>query len=524
MRSEVQRWAFILWIAAIAAYAGAHAWNLTADFPNHSPWSTDWAKYTDEGWYGNAAIRARLFGHWYLRGDFNPAVALPLWPALEWITFGFAGVSLQSARSLAIAFFFANLALTYLLVRARGPRWSGLLAVSLLVSSPFLYAFSRLAILEPLLTTLTLAALNLAVRLPRIRRRIVVSVLVGLIFALMMLTKTTAVFLLPALGWAILASLWNERRSALICASTASVASAITYGLWLLLVFSRGLMPDFRYLFFINTYPKPPSPLWPAESFWWSFHGGLWVDHILIPLAGLFVLAAAVSWRQSWTREFCADPVAGASVLAVGGYVLFMTMQDHPQPRYFAVVAVFCFVLVARGAAALCAQKGRTHIVGIGAIALAALAAGINAVWTATYVTHPQFTFIRAAQALTRYVDQHPNGNRLMVSVSGDEITLATHLPSLCDDFGMLPLHDKVAVYWPGWFATWNDLDPGTLADLHTHYSVEQVATFHAFDDPERTALVLFKLHPLPHGQVRDQHDQNLQVQLSDDKFDIDIE
>jgi hypothetical protein len=97
-------------------------------------------------------------------------------------------------------------------------------------------------------------------------------------------------------------------------------------------------------------------------------------------------------------------------------------------------------------------------------------------------------------------------------------------VPSLCDDFGTLSLHDKIGRYQPGWFASWNDLDPGTLADLHTHFSLEQAATFDALDDPERQRLVLFKLHPLPGGRVRDQADQNLQVELPGDRFVIPIE
>ena len=110
-----------------------------------------------------------------------------------------------------------------------------------------------------------------------------------------------------------------------------------------------------------------------------------------------------------------------------------------------------------------------------------------------------------AARALTKYIDQHSNGNRLLVSISGDQITLITHLQSLCDDFSMRTpqfpdLGAKLAHYKPGWWATWNDIDPGTLEDLHTHYSLEQVAEFKAFDDPERNILVLFKLHPSPRG------------------------
>jgi len=151
----------------------------------------------------------------------------------------------------------------------------------------------------------------------------------------------------------------------------------------------------------------------------------------------------------------------------------------------------------------------------------------VNGISTISFASHPEYTFVTAARALTSYIDQHPNGNRLLVSISGDEITLITHLQSLCDDFSMrtpqIPdLGAKLAYYQPGWWATWNDIDPGTLEDLHTHYSLEQVATFKAFDDPERNVLVLFKLHPLLQPRVIEGN--NLQQPLPGDKIDIIIE
>ena len=115
-----------------------------------------------------------------------------------------------------------------------------------------------------------------------------------------------------------------------------------------------------------------------------------------------------------------------------------------------------------------------------------------------------------------------PRGKTLLVAVSGDQISLVSHLPALCDDFGTVALPAKTDYYRPGWYASWNDLDPGTLEDLHTHFSLEQVATFPAFDDPERNRLVLFKLHPLPGRRVRNAGDQDLTQPLPDDKIDLD--
>ena len=544
------RWLYAVWVTLIGGFAVLHALNLAADFPNHSPWRMDWAKYTDEGWYGNAAVRAHLFGHWYVPGDFNPAPAVPVWPFLEWILFFFTGVSIEAARGLAIAFFFANLLLTYTLLRPRGPKWMALLALTFLVTSPFLYCFSRLAILEPMLTTLMLAALNLTVRLPRMRRPVVVSASIGVLFTLMLLTKTTAIFLLPAIGWALFTSFRTRGKGssdvtrltlrtwihscAVRCAAWSTAAFVLTFGGWMALVVSLGYYGDYKYLLFINKYVKPTEFYWPILSFWWSFRGGLWIDHILIPLAGLLILgallAATILRREGrWGLELLLDPVFGACILAAGGYILFMTYQNHPQPRYFALVAVFCFLLVAMGVGKLAAQTGLPRLFGRAAIALATLAALLNAALTLNYAAHPEYTFITAARQLTSYIDQHPNGNRILVSISGDEITLITHLQSLCDDFSMRSpqfpdVGTKLGIYKPGWWATWNDIDPGTLEDIHTHYSLEQVASFRAFDDPDRNLLVLFKLHPLPDGEVRLIRGDNLQQPLPEDKIDIPVE
>jgi hypothetical protein len=517
------------WLAGIAGFAVVHVLHLRADFPNHSPWIFDWAKYTDEGWYGNAAVRAHLFGNWYRAGDFNPAVAVPVWPALEWMLFCFTGVTVEAARALAVGIFFVNLALSYALLRASGAgrgsrlgsRWAALLGVSLLVTSPFLYCFSRLAILEPLLTAWVLAALNLGVRLDRLRRPVWGAAGVGALAVLAALTKTTAIFLLPAMAWAMAAALWRRRGLALKCVGVAAAVFAGGYGLWLAAIARMHLLADYKYYFFVNNYPRPHEWYWPLVSLWWSTHGVLWVDAILTPLAG--VVVAAIFFGRRRARRLLLDPVFGASVLGIAGMILFMTYQNHPQPRYFAPVAFFVVFLLVLGLEALgpelidrealVVQAGTSPLRGWreglsgAALAVTLVAMGLNGMRTIRYATHPEYTFVTAAADLTHYIDTHPNGNRLLVSISGDEITLLTHLPSLCDDFGTTDLPEKIGEYQPGWYAAWNDFDPGTLEDLHTRYSVEQVAEFPAFDHPERNVLVLYKLHPLPGGEVREPHD-----------------
>ena len=404
--------------------------------------------------------------------------------------------------------------------------------MTLLVTSPFLYCFSRLAILEPLLTTLMLAALNITVRLPRLRRPIFASIGIGLLFTLMMLTKTTAVFLLPAIGCALFLAFKSNRSSAFLCAAASTATFACTFGLWMGLVTAFDLRADYSYLFFINTYTKPTESYWPLLSFWWSLRGSMWADRILVPLAALLIVGVilrGLANRDNWARRLMLDPVFASTLVAYLGYLLFMTYQNHPQPRYFAVNAVFCFLAVAIAAEELLKQAGLMQTLGRATLAIIALAAVTNGLKTLSYATHPEFTFVTAARQLADYIDQHPNGNRLLVSISGDQISLVTHLRALCDDFGTPTptypdLATKLALYQPGWWATWNDIDRGTLEDIHTHYTLEQVASFRAFDDPERNRLVLFKLNPLPNGQYRQFKDQNLAVALPGDRINIPIE
>ncbi len=243
----------------------------------------------------------------------------------------------------------------------------------------------------------------------------------------------------------------------------------------------------------------------------------------------IVVLLLALALGNQWSRKLWRDPVFGASALALAGYILFMTYQNHPQPRYYVVVALFSFFVLAMGTEALltsgrAAPRTQTpnwpRLAGSAVAGAIAVVAVFNAAGMLQYVAHPEYTFVDAARNLTRYIDEHPNGNRLLVSISGDEISMITHLPSLCDDFGTQELPDKIAAYHPGWWATWNDIDPGTLEDIHIHYSLEQVATFPAFDHTDRNELVLFKLHPLPGGEKRE-YSPDLQSPQPGDKIEI---
>ncbi len=235
-------------LVTAGVFYGLHFAHLRADFPNNSPWS-DWAKYTDEGWYGDAAIRHYLRGTWHLPGDFNPAAALPVWPLLEAVLFRFTGVGIVAARTLVVVVFGAILLCGFLLLRrgaadrdgGRPIRYGKICAaagVLLMAVSPYFFVFSRMAVLEPLLVLLTLLALMAAGAVGATRERrtkVALEMTVGVLLALMIGTKTTAIALVPAIGWMLLsACAWRRRamlRAAVVAGGTTLLPPKVLAGL-----------------------------------------------------------------------------------------------------------------------------------------------------------------------------------------------------------------------------------------------------------------------------------------------------
>lgn len=481
----------IAWIAGICLLYGIHLLHLRADFPNFSPWM-DYSKYTDEGWYGSAAVRYFLNGSWRVPGDFNPAAALPVWPSLEGIAFRFTGVSLVAARILALLVFAGDLLLMYALIRAQQRKPIALLAVTIAAASAFLYAFSRLAILEPLLIFWMLLSwlLVLYVSKASSTQRYLLLTAIGFLICLQILTKTTAIFLIPSTIYLLWHAADYKLKTSLKYATIVAAAGIIPWSAYYFLVVRPRFLADYHYLFDANKWDQPTTIGGWIAAFWYALHGTLWIDTSLGLLAAVLLLFSFIWLRRLWT-----NPLFVSSLLAASGYIFFTGWHNNMQPRYYEVVAFPLIIVVCIGTAALLEWR---RWIGLSALAVIAVSIGLNLRLMAHFIRHTDHTFVMAAKRLTRYIDEHPNGNRLLLSISGANITLITHLPSICDDFGTYDLPYRIHTYQPGWYAAWNEIDPGTLQDLKTQYTLQRVARYHAFDDEDRNVLILYKLIPLP--------------------------
>ncbi|SNT26199.1 hypothetical protein SAMN05421770_106156 [Granulicella rosea] len=506
-----------LLLLAAAVFFALHYVHPTADFPNNSPWM-DWSKYTDEGWYGDAAIRHFQLGHWYVAGDFNPAAALPVWPFLEGLLFHFTGVSLTAARALTVTVFGGILVVSWLLLR----RWSSpqalapAVAVLLLAVSPFCYVFTRLAILEPLLILLgllTLLAAGAASPAIEGRRLWLVVAALGLLAPAMILTKTTAVFLMPSIAWLLFAAVGYGWRPFLRVALPAAAVAGAIWGAYFLLLVRPHYLLDYRYLFSANAYTGITREN-AASVLRDTVRDGMWMGKLLFPLALLSVAVAAASFKRM--REL---PLIPTLMLWAAGYVAFLAYHDNLQPRYYLVVAVPLILLVpyVLEQAALPRFRRPWPLAAVCGVCLATVAL-TDARATLGYIRRPEYTLVQAAEGIRGYIDQDrrkdPQHNPLVLSISGSDISLMTGLHSICDDFGTLQLVDRVKLFRPGWYVAWNQIDDDKMDALTPLYHVERVAVFPAMDDPERNLLILYRLEDSIHTKPDLRHRKTIPKQL----------
>jgi 4-amino-4-deoxy-L-arabinose transferase-like glycosyltransferase len=453
---------------------------LRADFPDHSPWLVDSAKFTDEGWWANAAVRHFVDGHWHLAGDYNPAVVVPVWPVLLAVLFRFTGVSFVAARALNVSFSVATVGLVYWLVlRYRGTRLAAASAALLLAASPFAFAFARLAALDTLIVFEWVLCLLVATYADSRRREATIALC--FLLPVLLFTKTTGLVVVPAIFWL----LWKKSPRA--CVWVAAV-TGVVMGAYPLLIWRSRYAVDYRYFFKINAMAPV---VWKQTGCFLEqlFENGLWVDQVLYP-ASLAVLLLSVVWlRPLWK-----NPLFSACWIALAAQAVFiLRRQDDYAPRYFLVMLVPMILICVFTVEELMARQRI-----LGWLAGAAITVGVvlNLWQIEGFLQQREYQFFSAARSIQAIVDANAAQPRLILGTSADQLSLMTGIPSINDSYTSEDLTSKVRADKPGWYLGWNDLDQDILDSL-SDWRLEEVAHYPVFDRTERDRLTLYRMVPL---------------------------
>jgi 4-amino-4-deoxy-L-arabinose transferase-like glycosyltransferase len=439
----------------------------------------DQAKFTDEGWWASAAVRHFLIGHWQVPGDYNPAAVVPVWPALLTLVFQVTGISITAVRAVSVSFSIATAALVYLLLqRYDVSRTLAALAALLLAASSFAFAFSRLATLDTIIVfewTLLMWVASYAGS-----GRVWPLLALGIGIPVMVLTKTTALVLLPAVLWL----LWKKSLRAIL---PVIAIAGIVLATYLVIVLSSRFADDFHFFFDINALAG--VEIGRTGSFLLQlFQHGMWIDRVMYPAA-----LAALLLSILWCRQLWRNPLFTACWIALlGNAVYILRRQDDYAPRYFLVMLLPVIITVI-----ITLQEWMIRSRKIAALLAVALTVAVvlDTVQIVGFLAHRQYQFYAAARSIQAIVDANPSVHRLLLGTSGDQLALMVGIPSVNDGYSNQDLDKKVLVYRPGWYVGWNDLDQDILNSLSA-YRLDEVANFPVFDHEDRDRLKLYRMVP----------------------------
>ncbi|MGC9292614.1 MAG: ArnT family glycosyltransferase [Acidobacteriaceae bacterium] len=469
-------------LALAICLLGARLWHIQADFPTYHFYSQDGARFTDEGFYTNAALHHYTLGHAYLPGGWNPGVFMPVWPLLVGALFHFTGISVIAARSLAVICTWLGVLLAYAVTRQYRSRTFASIAALLIAANALGFFFGRLAILEPAFGMFLLLALYLA---GKVRPgNYALAALVGVVFVIATLTKTTGPFVLPAVLYPIWA---NNRKDRPATWKLLAVALGVTFLLLgcAKLVWTHNYQTDMQIILGL-------APLWQIEHslprLLRFFYRGTWIDPVLFPIALAGFLAAIFRLRFLWR-----DTLFVTAFLWEAGYAAFIVFHYDGPPRYFVTLIVPTLWLALVFLEWLWRER-RTVGMALAACVLASVV--WNLTYIAVYLAHPRYTLVDASMEIKRVIEADPQSCKLMIGRGADEISLLSNGFPTMDSDGAMPLADKIDAYHPGWFMQWTFDAPQRTVTVSLRRQMEQRARFSVLGPTGQANLTLYHLLP----------------------------
>jgi 4-amino-4-deoxy-L-arabinose transferase-like glycosyltransferase len=193
--------------------------NIEADFPKR--YTDGGFVLTDEGWYCNGAVSKILTGKWVGDG-FQSMPIIPVNHIVQFIAMSIFGVSATVSRSVIALFFVVFIVALYFICIKLYDEKSALIAIVPIATSPVLFAYSRISLLEIEMLAFVLLSILFASY-----KKLIPSILFMFIA---LLTKPTAIFAIVPIGYIILKN----------CGTKKAVVSQgiiiVTYGFYLMAI------------------------------------------------------------------------------------------------------------------------------------------------------------------------------------------------------------------------------------------------------------------------------------------------
>jgi hypothetical protein len=463
--------------------------HLQADFPRH--YTTSGVLYTDEGSYCNNAIAHALTGTWYVEGDFNPGVNLPVYPLVQRLSFALFGFGLSSARLTILLFFLALLLLLYLIIKRGGDAnwfWLCLLLIAVNFNT---FVYSRLALLEIPMTFFTMG--SVALTLAAIKNgRFLYIFLAALSTALGLLTKTTAVFVIPIIFFILLYQENPIRLKLILC-------SIYCFFLGILLCFYYAIivsphLADYQFYYATNIYTRTQDSLFQlVRGFVKAVYYGKDIDLILYPLVMIFSVALFLkdrSFRKSLLVWIC--------LIWIGVYLMLIGSQDYVPSRFYAPMIVPVAVLAVLILNHLRVIASRPFFLYFFAAALF-LSVAFGGARILNYVCHPEYTWMYMTNDLKAQIAADRCKAPVLLGHFSNSITLATGIPSVNEQFGTNNLDYRITRYHPNYYVCLGEIKPNVRTTLQKYFTPRKIKAYDVYNNYlTGEPVVLYRLETRP--------------------------
>lgn len=476
---KTRRWAVTVLLALATVSLAARFVKLEADFPVEL--TDSGALYTDEGWYLNSAVRLHLGASWHLPGDVNEALVLPVFHGIEWLSFSLLGMNLTTARLPGVLIFCGLTAILYAFLHREVDPLAAALAAAMMATNFCLFAYSRVALVElPMLFFVVLSAF-LLVRSPG-SRGYTTAVVSGIVCALAIMTKTTAVFAVPPLLAlaAVTASRPKDRlvKGLLFAAGVLGpMATLLSYALHYpddLISFRTGmgeavepsLLP---YLF--NVYRALRDSRHPS------------IDVFVATLASLLFLVLlsrrTIRNRAVWFLVAC-------GVLYLG---MLTTTVAWPTRYFMPLLPIGIAIAASIGSLLLTGGRRAAAAVIFGICAVSIL---LNAFLTVRYLMNADYSYRSACMAIK--AELAGSDDPLLMGNPAPQISLVTGIPAISAELGAAGVDWKIEHYDPTHFVSVGPLPPPVLSDLQKRYRLDLLHRYDVFGNYYAGPVHLYRL------------------------------
>lgn len=511
-------WLVAAWIAFVVLMLAARFVDLRADYPLDYPtpqarsFLRDGFLYSDEGWYAAGALRWYRTGDWYLAGDLNLAVVLPIQQLMHAVSFTLLGANIEAARTTGLVSLMGACVLTYLLVRRFEAPWVALLAVSTMAANEFFFAHNRIAIGEnPMMLWTTAAAL--AATYAKGPRAAAFAAMAGVLLLLGTLTKTPAILLAPFMALGIVAlSGWRSMGGWV----AGTIFGAIVLGGYL--VWQSAMLHyfphDVDYFNAINVRMRAvTSPYAFSVTAYFFFFQLAMVDRVYY-----WFILVGVSSLMLLSRSFRNHPLMLPCLGIVVWWFLVFSLYGNRQFRYFVAIAPAVAILVAVGLRFLWEARAHSPLQRVLAWSVALSFAATMAMGAATIITalcFPRYSTAEAAHWIAATMHRTDAGNNVLLGHTSCTIALYEDLIPLNDLYMTGPLEERLDAFRPRFllaetpvdYAPWvammerTDRDPRSpvrrLEVLRARYRIVELAQLRILRNYSDRDFRFYRLDPL---------------------------